>query len=112
MKKLLEELETKKTTIEEERNEITQRIGELKNKIGDLKTAIEELKKAKGKCPVCGRELTDEHREELLSKYHLDLNNSKNTLAKLIDRKSELERELRRIDMEIKRLTPLLTVAE
>ncbi|MFA4662515.1 DNA double-strand break repair ATPase Rad50 [Pyrococcus kukulkanii] len=108
----IEELERMRESIIEEISELKSRKGELFQRRKDREKAIEELKKAKGRCPVCGRELTEEHRKELLQRYSLEIKEIKEDLLSISKREEELSRELERIERELKELRGLKSIAE
>ena len=97
IRKLEEEIESAKVRrdeIIERLKEIRERVGGLDNRAKELKKAILELKKAKGKCPVCGAELTDEHRIRLIENY-------KREFGKIKKDKNDLENEERKLRYEL-----------
>lgn len=105
-------LENRKKELEEEIDKITRKIGELNQRSKDRRLAIIELKKARGKCPVCGRELTEEHKADLLRKYSLELSSIEKEIqeAKALER--QLRAEFRKVENELSRLSSLKTIAD
>jgi len=63
----------------------------LLTKAKQYQKAVEELKKAVGTCPVCGRELDEKHRKEILEEYRSEIKRIKEELEKL----EEAERKLK-----------------
>lgn len=63
----------------------------LLTKAKQYQKAVEELKKAVGACPVCGRELDEEHRKKILEEYRSEIKRIKEELEKL----EEVERKLK-----------------
>ncbi|MFA4647456.1 DNA double-strand break repair ATPase Rad50 [Pyrococcus kukulkanii] len=108
----IEKLEKERENIIEELSELKSRKGELFQRRRDREKAIEELKKARGKCPVCGRELTEEHKRELLQRYSLEVRKIGEELVSLSKREEELNREFERIERDLKELRGLKSIAE
>lgn len=69
-------------------------------RIVELKGAVEELRKAKGRCPVCGAQLTEEHRDRLLREYEEEL-------QKLVTRSAQLKEEIEKLELEYEGLRKL-----
>lgn len=65
-KELEKKLETKRSNLES----IQEEKQKIKAKIKNLQSRIEKLKEVKGKCPICDNDLTEKHREKLLSERY------------------------------------------
>jgi len=59
------------------------RVAVLESEISRLERSIEELSQAQGKCPVCGRDLDEGHKANIISKYREELAVDKAELADL-----------------------------
>ncbi|CAB3289222.1 DNA double-strand break repair Rad50 ATPase [Methanocaldococcus lauensis] len=103
LKSEIEKAKLRKEEILNEIREIEKRKGELENAIREKRKAILELRKAKGKCPVCGSELTEEHRQELIKKYNLEIENYEKELKHLHNREQNLRAEQVRIEKILKK---------
>ncbi|WP_457548804.1 DNA double-strand break repair ATPase Rad50 [Archaeoglobus sp.] len=90
----IEEAEKRKEEIQRKLVEIGEKMGGIESRMRDLKKAILELKRAKGKCPVCGSTLTDEHRNRLIEDYVKELNEVVKAKKRLEDEEKELRAEL------------------
>ncbi|NJE55698.1 ATP-binding protein, partial [Thermococcus sp. 21S9] len=115
LKKLKAEIENAKQRKEEilrEIEEIGEKKGELKNATSEKNKAILELRKARGKCPVCGAELTDEHREDLIKKYTLEIESYAKEMEQLMRREKELRAELVNIEKILKKEKDVITNEE
>ncbi|MCA6213421.1 DNA double-strand break repair ATPase Rad50 [Thermococcus bergensis] len=97
IKVLKDEIEEAKRRRDEIRDRL-EKIGEEKGKLRSLSEqrdkAIAELMKAEGKCPVCGAELTDEHREELIASYRAEIGEYKAKMRELEEEEKKLRAEL------------------
>lgn len=85
-------------TIKEEVARLREEKGALfsgEKRIGEI---LEKLKTAEGFCPICGRELTEEHRKELLEKYSKELNSIKLGLTKIEEKEKKILEEAKRIE--------------
>jgi len=104
----IEKIEEDARKAEGEREEITSemegvhsRMGELRNLISERRKAITELKRAKGKCPVCGARLTEEHREKLLKDYEEEIRKAEEEIGILRSKEEELKKKLRDVERRI-----------
>ena len=97
IKVLKDEIEEAKRRRDEIRDRL-EKIGEEKGKLRSLSEqrdkAIAELMKAEGKCPVCGAELTDEHRKELIASYRAEIGEYKAKIRELEEEEKKLRAEL------------------
>lgn len=97
IKVLKDEIEEAKRRRDEIRDRL-EKIGEEKGKLRSLSEqrdkAIAELMKAEGKCPVCGAELTDEHRKELIASYRAEIGEYKAKMRELEEEEKKLRAEL------------------
>jgi len=94
--------EREKMTVEEEIEALTRglrelegRMGELGGKIRDNEDKVKRLEKAEAKCPLCGRELTEEHREKLIGELLEEA-------AKLREEKERIKREREEAERKLK----------
>jgi len=105
MKKKYEEAAEKLNNIRSDEVAYTRRIDELKK-------ALEELEVAKGRCPVCGGILDEEHKQKLkeekskeLEKIKSAINENKKNTVELEKTKRELEESLKKLDIASSRLS-------
>ncbi len=111
--KEIEAAKRRKDEIQRELEEINgKRGGELKSRVGERNKAILELKKAKGRCPVCGSELTEEHKRELITKYQLEVKDVLREIRELDSREQKLRSELVKVEATLKRERELISQME
>lgn len=89
----------------EEEKEITEKLKKLIAKKSSLltrgkqlKKAVEDLKSAEGSCPVCGRELDDDHRRRILLEYREEMRKIAEELARAEDFEKTLKGKLEEIE--------------
>lgn len=88
--------------IKEEFGRVSQQKGFLISEEKRLLESIERLNSAIGYCPVCGRELTEDHKRELILNYSLEL-------EKIRKRLTEIENEEKKLDEERKKVEEVLS---
>jgi len=108
----IEEAKKRKEEIQREIEDIKGKRGELKSRIGERNKAILELKKARGKCPVCGRPLTEDHRRELLERYLIEVGELSAEIRELEGREKALRAELVEIEGTLKMEKELIAQRE
>ncbi len=91
----LESVEDELDEIHERLSEVNERIGMLKSRERELKERLDALRKAGSRCPVCGRELDDETRAELIEETERELEEVRRSLEEL---EAERDRLLERRD--------------
>jgi len=101
VRRLREELEavTGGRTIDHLYDEASRLAGAISGKEGEkkqLNRAMDELRGAVGKCPVCGSELTDEHRERLLKEYEERIRELDREIAQLRSQLNSLNTRLKK----------------
>jgi len=104
----IEEAKKRKEEIQHRLEEIKEERGTLKSQASERNRAILELRKAKGKCPVCGRELTEEHRKELLEGYLAEVKGISEKLRALDAEERKLRQELVEVEGKLKRERELI----
>jgi exonuclease SbcC len=77
------ELESNRRKVETEYEQVSSSINSLKGENKNLEAALSGLESAVGKCPVCGTELTEEHRKEIMAEYRAKTGANKNEIARL-----------------------------
>lgn len=90
--KELKELEDKKEAIKGDLDELKENQKDRKVKIKDLQQKIQKIKGVEGECPVCGRDLGEDHRKELIEERRMkisDLGEEKDELENKIEGKEE-----------------------
>ena len=103
LEKEVEKAKKRKEEIQRKLEEIRENVGSLNNKAKEIKKAILELKKAKGKCPICGAKLTDEHRNKLIENYTKEFND-------VVKAKRDLEDEEKRLRLELVEIGKVLKI--
>ncbi|AFH42783.1 AAA family ATPase [Fervidicoccus fontis] len=68
--------------------DLQRKISFIESSLKTFKEYINEIKRAEGRCPLCGRELNEEHKVELIHKFEEAINNN-------INEKKRLENELK-----------------
>lgn len=90
-KKLEEELDRMNKELEEKttiREKLSGQLGEIKGKLDEISNTLTNLNQVKGTtCPVCGRELTEEHKSKIV--------------LELSQKKKEFDEQIKRIKIEI-----------
>jgi exonuclease SbcC len=94
LKDEIEEAKRRRDEIRDRLEKIGEEKGKLRSLSGQRDKAIAELMKAEGKCPVCGAELTDEHREELIASYRAEIGEYKAKIRELEEEEKKLRAEL------------------
>ncbi|HIH73609.1 MAG: DNA double-strand break repair Rad50 ATPase [Thermococcales archaeon 44_46] len=94
LKDEIEEAKRRRDEIRDRLEKIGEEKGKLRSLSGEKDKAISELMKAKGRCPVCGAELTDEHREELIASYRAEIGEYKAKMRELEEEEKKLRAEL------------------
>jgi exonuclease SbcC len=95
-------LATKKSGIDQLKSMLEERADSLKREIGAIKTQIDDIKFKLSKiseaetCPICGRELTHEHKEKLQKDFE-------EALQRSTEKMRESENELKKVDAERKK---------
>lgn len=86
---------------------LSSKIGGLRNRISDIKEKLSILSDASiSICPLCGQNISEEHRVELISKLRSDLDKTKVGIEELMRNKDVLDdfvRDLEGLDEEINR---------
>lgn len=72
--------------------------GSLLSEKKRLEEIVEKIKTLKGICPVCGRELTDFHRDELLKKFSLEMEKLRNELLRIDEKERKLIEERKKVE--------------
>jgi len=96
LKKMYEELDSigDKEAIEEELSSIDKEIGYKEAEIDRFKEAIEALEKSRERCPVCGKELDEEHRMRLLDEYRRSIERLSSELTNLRELRNKYQKRL------------------
>lgn len=94
LKDEIEEAKRRRDEIRDRLEKIGEEKGKLRSLSGQRDKAIAELMKAEGKCPVCGAELTDKHRKELIASYRAEIGEYKAKIRELEEEEKKLRAEL------------------
>lgn len=93
--------EREKARVEEEikvltkrRRELEEKVGELEGRIRDNEDKVRRLKEAEARCPLCGKELTEEHKERLLRELLENLERLRREKERVAEEAREVERRL------------------
>lgn len=118
-KERLEKLEGDREEIKESLEELKSKQKEKKIKISDLQQRIQKIKGVEGKCPVCDRDLDEEHREELIDERRKKINKlaeDKEAVEEKIENKEgekeELKKRIEKLKDEERELEKSLDSAE
>ncbi len=84
--------------LKEEIARIREEKGSLMTEEKRLEEVLEKLKTAKGFCPICGRELTEQHRRDLLEKYSVEREKIKAKLLKVEEFEKKLGEEVKKVE--------------
>lgn len=93
-----EQFDEVKEALQEREEQLKQRNDELSSvetRLEDLEERVEALENASGDCPVCGRELDADHREQLLEERRSRRQELEQRRKKLRESIEELEKELK-----------------
>ncbi len=93
------------TQLQERLAEVRGTLGEVKGREKELLSSKEGLSGARGKCPLCGQELTPEHLREILRE-------TEEELARLKERKAQLLEEAKNLKTRLENLTEAARFAE
>ncbi|MFB6204151.1 MAG: AAA family ATPase [Candidatus Nanohaloarchaea archaeon] len=94
-----EEFDGLQERIEEIENELEEKRDELasvRTRTGEIQESLSSLEDASGDCPVCGRPLDDQHREELLEE-------KREEIEELETRRHELENQIEELEDELEK---------
>jgi len=84
--------------LKEEFERLSARKGSLLSEEKRLAEVLEKLNSAFGICPVCGRELKEEHRKELLQKYSAELEDVRAKLRGIEEKEFKLREERKKVE--------------
>ncbi|MEM4540999.1 MAG: DNA double-strand break repair ATPase Rad50 [Archaeoglobaceae archaeon] len=84
--------------LKEEFEKISAQKGSLMSEEKRISEILEKLKYVVGVCPVCGRELSNQHREELLKKYSAEIGNIKERLRRIEEKEIKMKEERRKVE--------------
>jgi len=101
----LDRLRRNRASLEEVRERTLLEANNVRGRLNELQRLLEELSLSPNVCPVCGRELTDEHRSRLVNRLTKEI-------EELKVKSLEVERELARLDEEWRRLERLTIEVE
>jgi exonuclease SbcC len=94
---IISDVDAKIEKLQNKIREIAERRSALSRAKSDVEDVLEKLTSARGRCPLCGQPLTEEHRRRLIAKFR----DERRQLEYNIQRLNEEER---RVEAEIKRL--------
>ncbi len=94
---VIEDVERRIEHLQVKLREASDRRGAIRKSMEQVEDVLLKLTSARGKCPLCGQPLTEEHRMKLISKFRAERRKLEADLA-------SVEAEVRRVQGEIERL--------
>ncbi len=91
-------------SLEKLKDDLIKEISSLNARIDDLRRKIDELRKAGAKCPLCGRDLTKEHRDNMINKFSVlinELSSQRSKLKKKLDLVVERLKNVRELEKKL-----------
>lgn len=88
------EIDKKMSAARKRASEIDGGVGALSARIADLRELGEKLGKVKNKCPLCGSELTEAHRGQMLRERELKIGEAESEKKKLSVERAAVEKEM------------------
>ncbi len=104
---LIERVEEALKRTREKRQELEKRISSLESKVTELGNNIEKISSARGRCPLCGRPLSEEERLRLVKRLRGEKERNELELVKLRSMVYRLQREEREYEERLERLRRL-----
>jgi exonuclease SbcC len=102
--KAMEELEK----IREVSEKIAAKRASLITRGRQIQKSIEELKQAENYCPVCRRELTEEHKKELMKKYRKEIEEIRHELFGLEQKRKKIEEKKEKVERALQKQEMIL----
>lgn len=96
-------LQEHKSQLENKIQNYNQSMGKLQQRIKDLEDNLSKISEAQV-CPLCGRELTPEHREKLQEEFNEEKRSIEAKIANLRDKNSEAEKKIKEIEKEFRKI--------
>lgn len=84
----------------------------LKTKAKQLKQAVEGLRAASGTCPVCGRELDEEHKKRVIAEYLEEMKRISDEIKKADEVESVLKEKKMKIEKTLSKQEAVLKLRE
>lgn len=94
--------------LKEKFEELSREKGSLSSEERRILEVIDKLKSAVGTCPVCGREITEEHRRELLQKYSHELGGVRLKLKEIENSELKLREERKKVETALSKQDSVL----
>ncbi|MDK2875866.1 MAG: repair protein SbcC/Rad50 [Archaeoglobaceae archaeon] len=82
--------------------------GYLSSEVRRISEVINKLESALGTCPVCGRELTEDHKRELLRTYSTELEEARRELKKIEDTELKLREDSEKVEKTLSKQDSVL----
>jgi len=95
--KELKELENEKEAIKEDLDDLEDKQKDRKIRIKEIQKKIQKIKGVEGKCPVCDKELDEDHKKELLEER-------REKVSKLAEEKEKLESRIEEKETKLKEI--------
>ncbi len=95
VKEIVRELEEVIRSLEEKRDLLLREHSALEAKAKEYRRSLESLKEARGRCPVCGSELTEERRLSLINELRENIANVESRVYKLNSELKAIENSIR-----------------
>lgn len=99
--RLIKNLETERAKTRDEVFALERRRGEALGRIAEINETLKKIEGA-SECPVCGRELNDAHKQQLISRLKAEKSSLEALAQAFYDEIGALKVEIRRIDSRIK----------
>ncbi len=77
---------------------LTERISKVKAERDQIVDCIKKIETASGICPICKRELSEEHKKKLLESYKRSLKEKDDELLKLLDKRKKISEKREKIE--------------
>ena len=103
LSKKKKELEELKNQLKNQIQNYTQSIGKLQQKIKDLEDNLSKISEAEV-CPLCGRELTPEHRENLQKEFNEEKRRIEAEIEDLKGKSNEAEKRIKETERELQKI--------
>ncbi len=101
IEKIIKDCESKENQLKEKNDENRKKLGEIKAKIEQNQKILKEIESIKGKCPICKRDLDEEHKLRLKKE-------ASEEIEKLREEEKRLNNEIKDIENELKNIRRFL----
>ena len=102
--RLIKDLETERVRARDEIFSLERRRGEAIGRIAEIEETLKKIEGA-NECPVCGRELDDAHKQQLISRLKAEKSSLEALAQAFYDEIGALKAEIKQIDSRIKEVS-------